>query len=166
MVREAHARARGHHNTAFCQADAEALPFRHGACDLVASKLAFHYFSQPQVALAEMTHVATHEAHVDLMIPLDFFGVGLGLLIFFAEQLIKGVVGTSMGVGLSPFLLSVIFIGFDRDNLAVGTAASAEGMAGIALGSVLGGAMVAIALAFGISALVAPMTFAQIPRKS
>jgi hypothetical protein len=31
-------------------------------------------------------------------------------------------------------------------------------MAGSALGSILGGAMVAIALAFGISAVVAPMT--------
>jgi cation:H+ antiporter len=100
---------------------------------------------------------------VDLMIALVFFGVGLGLIIFFAEQLVKGVVGTSMGFGLSTFLLSVIFIGFDPDNLAVGTVASAEGVAGIALGSILGGAMVAVALAFGISALVAPMMFAQVP---
>jgi cation:H+ antiporter len=41
--------------------------------------------------------------------------------------------------------------------------ASAEGVAGIALGSILGGAMVAVAFAFGISALVVPMTFAQVP---
>jgi cation:H+ antiporter len=102
---------------------------------------------------------------MDIMIALVFFGVGLGLIIFFAEQLVKGVVGTSMGFGLSTFLLSVIFIGFDPDNLAVGAVASAEGIAGLALGSILGGAMVAIALAFGISALVAPMTFAQVPRQ-
>jgi cation:H+ antiporter len=101
--------------------------------------------------------------HVDIMIAVVFFGIGLGLIIFFAEQLVKGVVGTSMGFGLSTFLLSVIFIGFDPDNLAVGTVASAEGVAGIALGSILGGAMVAVALAFGISALVAPMMFAQVP---
>jgi ubiquinone/menaquinone biosynthesis C-methylase UbiE len=46
MVHEAHTRARtlGHHNTAFCQADAEALPCRPGVCDLITSKLAFHYF--------------------------------------------------------------------------------------------------------------------------
>jgi cation:H+ antiporter len=100
---------------------------------------------------------------MDILIALVFFGVGLGLIIFFAEQLVKGVVGTSMGFGLSTFLLSVIFIGFDPDNLAVGTVASAEGVSGIALGSILGGAMVAVALAFGISALVAPMTFAQVP---
>jgi SAM-dependent methyltransferase len=96
MLREAQARAWGHHNTAFCQADAEALPFRHGACDLVASKLAFHYFSQPQVTLAEMAHVATHEARVELMIALVFFDVWLGLIIFFAEQLVKGVVGSEL----------------------------------------------------------------------
>ena len=100
---------------------------------------------------------------MDIMIAVVFFGVGLGLIIFFAEQLVKGVVGTSMGFGLSTFLLSVIFIGFDPDNLAVGTVASAEGVAGIALGSILGGAMVAVALAFGISAIAAPMTFALVP---
>jgi cation:H+ antiporter len=100
---------------------------------------------------------------MDLLIPLVLFGVGLALIIFFAEQLVKGVVGTSMGFGLSTFLLSVMFIGFDPDNLAVGTVASAEGVAGIALGSILGGAMVAVAFAFGIAALVAPMTFAQVP---
>jgi ubiquinone/menaquinone biosynthesis C-methylase UbiE len=69
MVQEAHtlARTRGHHNTAFCQADAEALPFRHDVCDLIASKLAFHYFPHPQVALAEMVRVATPEACVVLI---------------------------------------------------------------------------------------------------
>lgn len=100
---------------------------------------------------------------MEIVLALVLFGVGLGLIIFFAEQLVKGVVGTSVDFGLSTFLLSVIFIGFDPDNLAVGTVASAEGLAGIAVGSILGGAMVAVALAFGISALVAPMTFAQVP---
>jgi cation:H+ antiporter len=100
---------------------------------------------------------------MEIIIALVIFGLGLGIVIFFAEQLVKGVVGTSIGFGLSTFLLSVIFIGFDPDNLAVGTAASAEGVAGIALGSILGGAMVAIAFAFGLSAVVAPMMFAQVP---
>jgi ubiquinone/menaquinone biosynthesis C-methylase UbiE len=69
MVHEAHAlaRTRGFHNTAFYQADAEALPFRHGGCDLLTSKLAFHYFPHAQVALAEMAGVATDEAHVVLI---------------------------------------------------------------------------------------------------
>src|ERR671922_416303 len=100
---------------------------------------------------------------MEVLIPLVLFGVGLGLIIVFAEHLVKGVVGTSLGFGASTFLLSVLFIGFDPDNLAVGAVASAEGVSGIALGSILGGAMVAVALAFGLSALVAPMTFVQVP---
>jgi ubiquinone/menaquinone biosynthesis C-methylase UbiE len=69
MVYEAHAlaRPRGHHNTAFCQADAEALPFRNDVCDLFTSKLAFHYFPHAKVAIAEMVRVATHEARVVLI---------------------------------------------------------------------------------------------------
>jgi SAM-dependent methyltransferase len=69
MVHEAHtlARTQGHHNTAFCQADAEALPFRHAGCDLITNKLAFHYFPHPQVAVGEMVRVATPEARVVLI---------------------------------------------------------------------------------------------------
>jgi ubiquinone/menaquinone biosynthesis C-methylase UbiE len=69
MVHEAHAlaRTRGHHNTAFCQADSEALPFRHDVCDLITNKLAFHYFPHPEVALAEIVRVATHQARVVLI---------------------------------------------------------------------------------------------------
>jgi ubiquinone/menaquinone biosynthesis C-methylase UbiE len=69
MVSEAStlAHTRGHHNTAFCQADAEALPFGPHVCDLITSKLAFHYFPHPQMALAEMVRVTTPEARVVLI---------------------------------------------------------------------------------------------------
>src|SRR5262245_47528667 len=69
MVYEAHAPAQtqGHHNTAFCRADAEALLFRHDVCDRLTSKLAFHYFPHPTVALAETFSVATRGAHVGLI---------------------------------------------------------------------------------------------------
>ena len=69
MALEAHTLARtlGHHNAAFCQADAEALPFRNEAFDLITSKLAFHYFPHPQVALAEMARVATRAARLVLI---------------------------------------------------------------------------------------------------
>lgn len=93
-----------------------------------------------------------------------FFVVGLGLVLYFAERLVKGAVGTVVGFGVSPFLISVVFIGFDPENLAVGTVGALNGVAGIALGSIIGAAMVAIALAFGITALVSPMRFAQAPK--
>ena len=38
--------------------------------------------------------------NMDIIFALVLGGLGLGLVIFFAEQLVKGVIGTSMGFGL------------------------------------------------------------------
>jgi len=102
---------------------------------------------------------------MNTIVSIALFVAGLGLVIYFAEKLVKGAVGTSLGFGVSTFLISVIFIGFDPENLAVGAVGSFEGIAGIALGSIIGAAMVAIALAFGITALFAPMSFEQVPKQ-
>jgi cation:H+ antiporter len=102
---------------------------------------------------------------MNIALAVVLFIVGLGLVIYFAEKLVKGAVGTSVGFGISAFLVSVIFIGFDPENLAVGAVGSFEEVAGIALGSIIGAAMVAIALAFGITALIAPMRFEQAPKR-
>lgn len=102
---------------------------------------------------------------MNIALAVVLFIVGLGMVIYFAEKLVKGAVGTSVGFGISAFLVSVIFIGFDPENLAVGAVGSLEGVAGIALGSIVGAAMVAIALAFGITALIAPMRFEQAPKR-
>jgi len=102
---------------------------------------------------------------MNIIVSIALFVVGLGLVIYFAEKLVKGAVGTSLGFGISTFLISVIFIGFDPENIAVGAVGSFEGVAGIALGSIIGAAMVAIALAFGITALFAPMKLEQVPKQ-
>jgi len=102
---------------------------------------------------------------MNIIVSIVLFIIGLGLVIYFAEKLIKGAVGTSLSFGISTFLVSVIFIGFDPENLAVGAAGSFEEISGIALGSIIGASMVAIALAFGITALFAPMRFEQVPKQ-
>lgn len=102
---------------------------------------------------------------MNIIVSIVLFVVGLGLVIYFAEKLVKGAVGTSLGFGISTFLVSVIFIGFDPENLAVGAVGSFEGVSGIALGSIIGAAMVATALAFGITVLFAPMRFEQVPKR-
>ncbi len=102
---------------------------------------------------------------MNIIVSIVLFVVGLGLVIYFAEKLVKGAVGASIGFGISTFLISVIFIGFDPENLAVGAAGSFEGVAGIALGSIIGATMVAIALAFGITAMIAPMRFEHVPKQ-
>ncbi|GBD97296.1 inner membrane protein YrbG [bacterium BMS3Abin06] len=102
---------------------------------------------------------------MNAIVSIALFIVGLVLVIYFAEKLVKGAVGTSLGFGISTFLISVIFIGFDPENLAIGAAGSFAGVAGIALGSIIGAAMVAIALAFGITALFVPMKFEKVPNQ-
>lgn len=87
---------------------------------------------------------------------------GLALILFFAERLVDGVVGTAVGFGLSAFVVGVLFVGFDPENLAVGVAATARGESGLALGTIVGAAMVAIALAFGLTAMLAPMRFGRV----
>ncbi len=89
--------------------------------------------------------------------------MGLALVLFFAERLVKAIAGLAAAFGVSAFLLSVVFLGFDPENLAVGTVGAFEGASGIALGSVVGAAMVAVTLAFGITALIAPMQFERVP---
>ncbi|NLJ20402.1 MAG: sodium:calcium antiporter [Bacteroidales bacterium] len=93
------------------------------------------------------------------------FILGIALVLYFAEKLVKGTVGISLGFGISTFIISVIFIGFDPENLAVGAVGSYERASGIALGSIIGAAMVAIALAFGLTALIAPMKFEKAPKQ-
>jgi cation:H+ antiporter len=90
---------------------------------------------------------------------------GLVLVIWSAERLVEGVVGTSIALGVSAFVVGVVFVGFDPENLAVGAVGAARGLSGIAAGSVIGAAMVAVGLAFGVTALLAPMRFAQAPRR-
>lgn len=91
--------------------------------------------------------------------------VGIALVLLFAGRLAQGTVGIARGFGVSAFLVSVIFLGFDPENLGVGAVGAYEGAYGIALGTIVGSAMVAIALAFGITALIAPLRFERAPRR-
>jgi cation:H+ antiporter len=90
---------------------------------------------------------------------------GLALVVYFSEQLVKGVVASSMHFHLSAFMISVIFLGFDPENLGVGAAGTYEAVPGIAAGAIIGAAMVAMAFALGVTALFAPMKFKKISWK-
>jgi len=98
------------------------------------------------------------------LLDLALLAGGLALILFFAERLVRGVVATAVGFGLSAFVVGVLFVGFDPENLAVGATAASRGESGIALGSIVGATMVAVALAFGITAVLAPMRFTHIAR--
>ncbi len=90
---------------------------------------------------------------------------GIALVVFFSEQLIKAVVGVSVNFQVSAFLISVLFLGFDPENLGVGAVGAYESIGGIATGSIIGAAMVAMGLALGITALLVPLRFKHIDRR-
>ncbi|MFO7934916.1 MAG: hypothetical protein R6U78_12640 [Bacteroidales bacterium] len=90
---------------------------------------------------------------------------GIALVVVFSEQLVKGIVGVSVNFKVSAFLISVIFLGFDPENLGVGAVGSYESFSGIATGSIIGAAMVAMALALGITALFVPLKFKSVARR-
>lgn len=102
---------------------------------------------------------------MNIFLAVGLFIAGLGLVIYFAEKLVKGTVSLSSSFGISAFVISVIFIGFDPENLFVGAAGSFQGVSGIASGSIIGAAMVSISLALGITALFAPVKFEKVPKR-
>ncbi len=89
--------------------------------------------------------------------------LGLGLVLFSAERLVDATVGVAGLLRVSPFVLSVVVLGFDPENLAVGIAGSVERAPGLAAGTVLGSVMIAVALAAGVAAVAAPMRFSSMP---
>lgn len=80
-----------------------------------------------------------------------------------AELLLDGLLGVAAQLEISPFVLTVVFSGFELENLAAGIAANAKGLPGAAAGTFLGGTtFLALAVAGG-GALIAPIN-ANLPR--
>lgn len=102
---------------------------------------------------------------MDFTVSAGLFVIGLGLIFYFTEELVKGVVGTSLGLGVTSLIISIIFIGLEPENLIVGVIGSLAGSAGIALGSIIGAVMVIIALSFGLRAVLSPVSFQYAPKR-
>jgi cation:H+ antiporter len=94
---------------------------------------------------------------LELVLGIGAFLLGVALVIGSAEKLVQGLVGVSLAFRVSTFILAVLLVGFDAENLAVGADAASRGLPGVALGTVIGSSMVAVAFAVGITALVVPI---------
>lgn len=84
------------------------------------------------------------ESTIPMLIDLLSLSIGLVLVLFSAGRLVHGVLAFARNFGFSPFLVSVVFLGFDPENLAVGAVGTYEDAAGIAIGTIVGSAMVAM----------------------
>jgi cation:H+ antiporter len=89
--------------------------------------------------------------------------VGLVLLVFGAEVLIKGASRLAAAVGVSPLVvgLTVVAFGTSAPELAVSLSSAAQGQADIALGNVVGSNIFNVLFILGLSALVSPLVVNQ-----
>lgn len=102
------------------------------------------------------------------MLSLLFLLLGLGLLYFGAQVLIKGGAALAFRFGLSALVvgLTVIAYGTSSPELVVSLQAAFSGNSAIAVGNVIGSNICNIALILGLCSLVQPLTAsAQVIRR-
>jgi cation:H+ antiporter len=85
--------------------------------------------------------------------------LGLGVLIFGGEFLVKGAVGFSSAMKISPLVvgMTVVAFGTSAPELLVSVTSAVQGDAEIAVGNVIGSNIANIALVLGVTVLIFPV---------
>ena len=91
--------------------------------------------------------------------PLLFLILGLVLLFFGGEGLVRGSAALALRLGLTPLVvgLTVVAFGTSAPELVVSVQAALAGQGAIAIGNVLGSNILNIGLILGITALIYPL---------
>jgi cation:H+ antiporter len=88
---------------------------------------------------------------------------GLAVVLVSVETFIEASAETALEFGVSAFFLTTILAGADVENAIIGLAAVAEGLPGLAIGTVFGEAVFVLAVAVGLAGLLTPFETA-VPR--
>jgi len=85
--------------------------------------------------------------------------VGLVLLVFSADYLVKGAANIAAALGISPLVvgLTVVAFGTSAPELAVSVMSAFKGQADLAVGNVIGSNIFNVLVILGISALIIPL---------
>ena len=94
---------------------------------------------------------------------IGFLALGLVLLVFGANLLVKGAASLAASFGVSPLVigLTIVAFGTSAPEMAVSIGAAFAGQADLALGNVVGSNIFNILLILGVSALVTPLIVNQ-----
>lgn len=89
--------------------------------------------------------------------------VGIGVLYFGAEWLVRGAARLAASFGISPIVvgLTVVSLGTSAPELVVCVVAALEGRPGLATGNVLGSNLANIGLILGVTSLITPLNVQQ-----
>lgn len=100
---------------------------------------------------------------VELILNFLLVGVGLAMLYFGAEWLIRGAISISNKFGVSQLVigLTVVAFGTSTPELAVSVSSAIQGLSDVALGNVVGSNIVNIGAILGISAIISPIAVSK-----
>jgi cation:H+ antiporter len=96
---------------------------------------------------------------VDLAFDVALLVLGVGVLYFGAEWLVRGATGLAATLGVSPIVvgLTVVSFGTSAPELVVCTVAAFGGNPDLAIGNVMGSNLANIGLILGLTAIVRPL---------
>jgi len=100
---------------------------------------------------------------IELIIPILMFLGGIALLIYSVEKFIENLTKSALVLGVSTFILAVIFAGMDFENWAFGIASVVANLPGVAIGSAVGSAMFLMGGALALAGFLTPFE-AKIPK--
>lgn len=94
-----------------------------------------------------------------MVLSIVFLVIGLIILIFGGEFLVKGAVGLAKAVNISPLVIGMTIVAFGTSapELIVSITSALDDNAGIAVGNVIGSNIANIALVLGATVLILPI---------
>ena len=97
------------------------------------------------------------------MLDFGLLLLGLIVLVFGGELLVRGAVGIAASLKISPLVigLTIVSFGTSAPELLVSLNASLDGNSGIAIGNVLGSNIANLALVLGITCMIFPIVVAK-----
>lgn len=97
------------------------------------------------------------------VLTLVLFVIGLGLLIFGAEILVRGASHLAIALGISPLVVGLTVVSFATSSpeLAVSLQSALSGQADIALGNVIGSNIFNVLIILDLAAIVTPLVVSQ-----
>lgn len=97
---------------------------------------------------------------MDIVLALTAIVIGLVVLVFSADKFVLGASGTAYRLGMSPFLIGMLIVGFGTSapEMLVSLISALEGNPGIAIGNAYGSNIANIGLILGVTALLIPIS--------
>lgn len=97
--------------------------------------------------------------YMEIILPVFLLAIGLAILIFGAEWLVRGASSVASGFGISPLVvgLTIVAFGTSAPELTVNIYSVLTGSTDLAVGNIIGSTTANILLILGVSAIIMPL---------